>query len=90
MDNQVPDNIKKVRARKLISLSNELELEYNKKFVNKEVFVLIEENIDNKSIGHTTNYLKVSIDSNLERNKIYKVLIKEVTSELCYGEVEGL
>ena len=90
MDNQVPDNIKKVRARELISLSNELELEYNKKFVNKEVFVLIEENIDNKSIGHTTNYLKVSIDSNLERNKIYKVLIKEVTSELCYGEVEGL
>ncbi len=90
MDNQVPDNIKKARARKLISLSNELELEYNKKFVNKEVFVLIEENIDNKSIGHTPNYLKVSIDSNLERNKIYKVVIKEVTSELCYGEVEGL
>ena len=89
MEKQVPDNIKKIRARELISLSNDLELDYNKKFINKEVLVLVEENINNSSIGHTTNYLKVSINGNLKRNRIYKVLIKDVTSEMCYGVIDG-
>ena len=62
------------RVHKLLELSDYLELEYNKKFIGKEVNVLIEENKDNKSIGHTSNYLRVEIDKNLEKNKTYNII----------------
>ena len=64
------------RVHKLLELSNYLELEYNKRFENKIVSVLIEENRDGKSVGHTSNYLKVIVDENLEKNKIYDLKYK--------------
>ena len=64
------------RVHKLLELSNILEKEYNNKFINKEVDVLIEEIKDGKSIGHTSNYLKVEVAKLLETNKIYKIIYK--------------
>ena len=87
--NQVDNRIKKDRARKLIALSNNLELEYNKLFLNKKVSVLIEEVEDNLSIGHTSNYLKVCIPMKLKRNELYNVVITSVDSEICNGILEG-
>ena len=60
------------RAHKLLELSNILEKEYNDKFEGKLVDVLIEEIKDGKSIGHTSNYLKVIVNEELEKNKTYK------------------
>lgn len=77
MDNQVNDSIKKVRSHKLLEVSNELEKEYAKKFIGKTLDVLIEENYDDKSVGHTSNYLKIEIPKKLEINKIYNILITE-------------
>lgn len=77
MDNQVNDSIKKVRSHKLLEVSNELEKEYAKKFIGKTLDVLIEENYDDKSVGHTSNYLKIEIQKKLEINKIYNILITE-------------
>ncbi len=87
MDGQVQENIKKERAKKLIEVSNELEKEYYSKFINKELEVLIEENIDDKSIGHTSNYIKVVIDGALNRNEFYKVKIIEVKKEYVIGKL---
>jgi len=87
MDNQVPNNIKKERARRLIKIDEEMQLKYNKKFINKEVNVLIEEIKNNKSIGHTEKFLKVVIPSILEKNKEYKVLITKVNIEYLEGKV---
>ena len=64
------------RVHKLLELSNILEKEYNNKFINKEVDVFIEEIKDGKSIGHTSNYLKVEVAKLLETNKIYKIIYK--------------
>jgi len=64
------------RVHKLLELSDILEKEYNDRFKNKEVEVLIEEIKDNKSVGHTSNYLKIEVDEILEKNKIYKVINK--------------
>jgi len=64
------------RVHKLLELSNILEKENNNKFINKEVDVLIEEIKDGKSIGHTSNYLKVEVAKLLETNKIYKIIYK--------------
>ena len=45
-------------------------------FVNKEK-VLIEENDSTYTYGHTSNYLYLKIDKNLEKNKIYDIIIEE-------------
>lgn len=71
MPEQVLGNIKKARVDKLIKLSNELEEEYFNKFKGKIVDVLIEECDNNISIGHTSNYLKVTLNEVLEVGQIY-------------------
>ena len=78
MKNIVTDSVKKDRAKNLIILSEELENNYYKKFIDKEVEVLIEDYKDNHSIGHTSNYIKVLINKKLTKNEIHKVVIKEV------------
>lgn len=77
MSNQVSDVDKKIRSHKLIEISNELEKEYAKKFIGKKLDVLIEENCGEKSIGHTSNYLRLEIPKILEINQIYEILVTE-------------
>lgn len=77
MPNQVSDVDKKIRSHKLIEISNELEKEYAKKFIGKKLDVLIEENYGEKSIGHTSNYLRLEIPEILEINQMYEVLVTE-------------
>jgi len=74
---EVNDLEKKNRVHKLLELSDFLENEYESKFYNQEVSVLIEEIKDNKSIGHTSNYLKVEVDGVFEQNKIYNVIFNK-------------
>jgi len=69
----VDDKEKRLRVHKLLELSNLLEKEYDNMFDGKSVDVLIEEIKDNKSVGHTSNYLKVEIPEILEKSKIYTV-----------------
>lgn len=87
MDGQLSNNIKKERARRLIEIDNGLQLKYNQKFIGEVVTVLIEEQIDGKSVGHTENFLKVEVDEKLEPNTCYTVLIKEATIECVKGEL---
>lgn len=78
MNNKVPRNIIKERARRLIELSNELEKEYFEKFINKEVEVLIEEFIDGYYYGFTDNYIPLKLKGNYNINEIYNIkLTKE-------------
>ncbi len=72
MPEQVSDNEKKLRARTLINISKELEENYYKKFKGKTLDVLIESITNNKSMGHTSNYLTVTLDEVLEIGKIYE------------------
>ena len=72
MPNQVDGNIKEERSRKLIELSDKNEKEQNKKYINTNLKVLIEEFEDGYYKGHTTNYIMVKIKENAEnlQNKI--------------------
>ena len=81
MPNQIPGNIIKERARKLIEIDKTLQLKYNQKFINQKVIVLIEEIVDGKSIGHTENFLKVEIPELLKQNENYEVVITNATAE---------
>ena len=58
---QIPEEVKKKRARVILELSKELEIDYASKFIGKNLEVLIEKGNDDYSIGHTTNYLAVKI-----------------------------
>ena len=87
MDGQVQESIKKERAKRLIEVSDELEKEYYSKFLGKELEVLVEENIDGKSIGHTSNYIKVEVNDTLNRNEFYKVKITSIEKEYAKGEL---
>lgn len=86
LPNHLQNDEKKKRARQLLEVSKELELTYANKYLNKEVEVLIEENKDNYSIGHTSNYLHVKIKGNYKPNTFVKTTIKEVEYPYCIGE----
>lgn len=59
MPNQIDGKVKEERSKKLIELSNENELEYNKSYIGKTVEVLFEEEKDGMHKGHTQNYMMV-------------------------------
>lgn len=79
------NSIKKERSRKLIDISKTLEMNYNSKFINRVVKVLIEEVNEKESIGHTSNYLRVIVEEKLNPNTFYEVLITEVVNESVKG-----
>ena len=75
MDNQVSESTKKVRVKQVLKLSDILESEYYNKFKGKTVDVLIEEIKDNVAIGHTSNYLLVSVPNIDKKNIIVEYII---------------
>ena len=87
MKNIVSDIDKKIRTHNMIELSNKLEYEYYSRFLNKELNVLVEEVKDNVSVGHTSNYIKVIINKELEHNKNYMIRIVKIDNLNVYGEI---
>ena len=76
MKNQISGDIKEIRSKKLLELSDKNENEYLDKYIGKEVEVLFEEKDGEFYKGHTSNYIIVKLKTieNLE-NKIVKVKI---------------
>lgn len=77
---------KKARARELLQLSKQLEIEYATKFLNQTVEVLIEEQKDTYSIGHTGNYLKVKVRKPIIPNTFVNVKITKIEYPYCLAE----
>ena len=84
MPNQIDGSEKERRSKILIELSNKNELEYNSKYIQKEVEVLIEED----SKGHTANYILVNVEKNENlENKLLKVKVTAAEYECLKGEL---
>ncbi|MBI5180713.1 MAG: tRNA (N(6)-L-threonylcarbamoyladenosine(37)-C(2))-methylthiotransferase MtaB [Nitrospirae bacterium] len=80
---QVPENIKKERSRRLIEIGKNKSMQFKNSFIDKTVDVLIESEKDKKTgtfKGLTGNYLKVFIrsDNNVIKNKILPVKIIKI------------
>ena len=75
MPNQIPGDIKELRSRRLIELSNKNEFEINQKYIGKKVEVLFEEEKEGVFKGHTANYILVYCNDEKENlsNKIQEV-----------------
>lgn len=61
MDGQIDERIKKERTKRLIAVSEELENNYRKQFLGRQVTVIPETYKDGMLIGHTGNYLLVKV-----------------------------
>lgn len=84
---QIDDSVKKKRARVLLNLSKELEINYMNNFIGKDLNVLIEQNHDRYCVGHTTNYLNVKIyNQNFESETIVKVKLTKIEYPFVIGE----
>lgn len=84
--NQVDSKVKKERVKKLTELSNELEEEYMKKFVGKEIEVLVERTSDEESFGHTSNFLLVKIPKKYHQEDLVTVKIERVEYPYCIAK----
>ena len=84
---QIPDYVKKNQTDKLLELSKEFEIKYMKKFLSKNLDVLVEVSKDGYSYGHTTNYLAVKIMGTFKSSTIKKVKLINIEYPYIYGEV---
>ena len=77
MPNQIEGNKKEERSRKLISLSNKNQKEYNKSYVGKELEILFEEEKNGFYQGHTKNYILAHYKTtqNLENKMVNGIYI---------------
>ena len=88
MPNQVDGKIQEERSKRLIKLSNNNQLNFNEKYIGKELDVLFEEKQGDFWVGHTKNYVvvKVKDEDNLE-NKILKVKAQSANFEEIFGNL---
>ena len=90
-DNIVDPIEKKRRVSLLLKLNNKKALDYRKKFLNKELIVLVEREKNGYYYGHTSNYLEVMFkknNNNVKINEYCSVLIKEIGYPICRGEMK--
>ncbi len=75
--NQVLQPVKKQRERLLLALGKSLRQDFIKKNIGKYHRVLIEEIKDGKSLGRTSNYIKVALPWSLDKGQIHQIILKE-------------
>ena len=85
---QVDGNVKKYRARELLKVSKELEINYFNKFIDKNELVLIENFKEGYSYGHTSNYLHVKVKGKIESNTFVNIKINSIEYPYVLGEID--
>lgn len=88
MDEQIDEEIKEIRSKKLIELSNNNEKKFMSRYLGKEVKVLFEQKENENIKGHTANYILVkSVYKNGMEGKIKNVKIKGQANLELLGEI---
>lgn len=87
MENQVPPEVKKERVHKIIKLSDKDEEEFYKSNIGKTYDGVVEVHPNGEVIVHTSNYIPVIVEDNLENNTIVNVKITSVDKKKVYGNL---
>ena len=68
MDNQIDPKVKKDRVHRLIEVGEKLKMEYEKKFIGRELDVIIESYDPKTKLykGYSSNYIEVHVSSKEE------------------------
>jgi len=87
MPEQIAPEVKEERSKKVISLSKDIQENYNRSYIGQTVEVLVEEKEGEYYKGHTRNYLLVHIKSEEKKieNEIVKVKIENAKNEILLG-----
>ena len=94
LPNQVNDNIKARRSKRLIDMSNENHLEYMRSFIGTTQKVLFEEqiNIDGETyyVGHNERYVKIAtkFNKNITNENLNNNVKNRLSDDILYGELE--
>ena len=89
MPNQVDGNIKEVRSKKLIELSDLNETNYLKSYIGKKISVLWEEEKNGVIKGHTPNYLlaEIGVSDELLKNRIINTINDAIVVDVNEAEL---
>ena len=87
MENQVPPEVKKDRVHKIIKLSDKDEEEFYKSNIGKTYDGVVEVHPNGEVIVHTSNYIPVIVEDNLENNTTVNVKITSVDKKKVYGNL---
>ena len=82
---QISSQEKKARVGQLLSLATKMNLEYRKSLQGSEAEVLTETQREGFTEGHSAEYIKVYIQSNLPPNELIKVKISEIYRDGVLG-----
>ena len=87
MKYQIDGNVKKKRVKEILELSNKYEALYYKKTLGNIYEGVTETRNNGTTTVHTSNFIPVIINNNINNNKIVKVRIKNTDNLKVYGEV---
>lgn len=86
LENHIQSDVKKARVKTLINLGEEKQLEFAKKMIGKESFVLFEREKDGYFEGYTSNYVKVKHKTDLDlKNQIVKMKFDSIIGNKLEG-----
>lgn len=85
---QVSPQTKKVRAQKCISLSKDLQEDFEKNWLGKEGEVIAETSENGYTTGYTSQYIPVKIHGEYGHGEIIKVKLLEIKENVIFCERE--
>ncbi len=86
-EGHLDSKIKKERVNQIIDINRELILDFNSKFINKELELLIEKKDDNYVYGYVKQYFYVKANGNGNIGDIVKIIVDEVNIDEVLGHV---
>lgn len=86
MPDQIDEYVKKERVHMLQELSDKKSEEYQTRFLGQTLQVLIEQEKDGITDGHTGNYIKVYTDQEFERGSIESMRMIKLYRDGIWGE----
>jgi len=89
MDGQIPDEIKKPRAAKLRDIADRMATDYKKKFLGREMEVLVEKCEDGICNGVTSNYLPVQFSCPKNSDLVNEIAIIKLQKLTKDGNIRG-
>ena len=85
MENQIPEEIKKDRIHRLLSLSKGITKEKNKEIIGSTFNVISCKNTDNGYECMTDSGKTIFVDKELEANKFYTIEVTKFSNNKLYG-----
>ena len=88
MPNQIAENVKHDRVRKIMGIQSEIQSEILAEYVGRTCSVLFETYENGTAIGHTPSFIEVSCKSDTPiRSETRQVRITNVVDGQCIGEL---